>query len=77
VSDKSPTLAELLRLAREDNLVLRTEAGEEFILAELDDFDRELAATRQQQELGDFLDARSREKETLTPPEARRALGLS
>ena len=37
------TLPELLRLASEDNVVLRAADGKEFLVAEMDDFSQEVA----------------------------------
>lgn len=74
ISAHGPSFDELLRLAREDNLIIQTESGEEFILAELDDMDRELALIGEQETLMTFLQARSQEKETLTLREVRQQL---
>ena len=54
------TLAELLQLAREDNVVLRAADGKEFLLAEMDDFSQEVALVREQPELMAFLREPSR-----------------
>jgi hypothetical protein len=59
-----------------ENLVLRTEDGREFLLAELDHFDREVELTRQNEELMRLLDERGREKATLSSAEARAQLGI-
>lgn len=76
VSSAGPDVAELLRLAREENVILCTESGEEFILAELDDFDRELALVRQQPELMALLRARAQEPPAAGLRAVRGRLGL-
>ena len=76
LSQQSPSLADLLRLAREENLVILTEAGEEFILAEMDDLDQEVGLIRQQGELMALLRERSHGGETIPLREVRRNLGL-
>jgi hypothetical protein len=47
----APALAELLDLASEDTLILKTAEGREFVLAEVDDLDTEIAQIRQNEEL--------------------------
>jgi hypothetical protein len=71
-----PTLQEILDLAGEENLILRTPDGREFVLAEVDDFDKEVELVRQHRELMEFLDQRSRETKTITLSQVREKLGL-
>lgn len=77
VSPRSRVLHELLEQAEHENLILRTGDGREFVLAEVDGFDREIELTRQNEELMRFLDRRGREEATITLEEARRRLGIS
>ena len=42
LAGEAPNLQELLRLATEGNLILRTVDGKEFLLAEVDDFAHEV-----------------------------------
>ena len=72
-----PTLAELLDLAGEDTLILKTSEGREFVLAEVDDFDTEIALVRQNEELMALFAERSREKKTYTLQQMREQLGLA
>lgn len=58
------TLEEVLSLADQENVVLRTKEGREYIVAELDDFDRELELVRQNEELMEFLARRSKGEPT-------------
>src|SRR5215470_2224426 len=73
----APALAELLDLASEDTLILKTAAGREFVLAEVDDLDTEIAQVRQNEELMALLAERSREKKTYTLQQVREQLGLA
>ncbi len=77
VSPHARTLNALLKQALEENLVLRTGDGHEFVLAEIDDFDREIELTRQNRELMRLLDSRGREKATISLAQARSRLGVA
>ncbi|HEX7181011.1 MAG TPA: hypothetical protein VF756_04155 [Thermoanaerobaculia bacterium] len=69
-------LAELLDLAQEDTILLRTPEGREFILTEADDFEAEVESVRQNRELLDLLDERSRERKSYSLAEVKEKLGL-
>jgi len=75
VSSRSRVLNVLLRQAGQENLVLRAPDGREFVLAEIDDFSREIELTRENKKLMAFLDRRGREDATVPLAEARRRLG--
>ncbi|MEZ4834787.1 MAG: hypothetical protein R2873_22840 [Caldilineaceae bacterium] len=70
-----PSDAEILNTllveAVQENLILQTEDGREFLLAEIDDFEREIYLTRQNVDLMALLDERRREPATLSLAEAR------
>jgi hypothetical protein len=72
----SPSLPALLDMASEDNVILRTEDGREYVLAEIDDFEREVALVRRNQELMEFLDQRSELGQTYTIEQARKILEI-
>jgi len=72
----SPSLPELLRLASENNVILRAADGKEFLLAELDELALETLLIRQQPELMALLDQRSHGEQTRGVDEVRRSLGL-
>lgn len=72
-----PGLGELLELASNQNIILRTPDGRDFVLAEVDDFDRELELIRQNQELLRFLEDRSKTDRTYTLDEIRQQLQIS
>jgi hypothetical protein len=71
-----PSLQDLLRLASEDNLILRAGDGKEFLLAEVDEFEHEVALTRQNKELMALLEERSSAGQTFTLEQVRETLGL-
>ncbi len=73
----APYLAELLDLAGAENIILKTPEGREFVLAEVGDFDTEIALVRQNEELMALLEERSREKKTYTLQQVREQLGLA
>ena len=50
--------------------------GKEYVLAELDDFDREIALTRQNKEFMAFLDRRAQQTMTIPLEEVKRQLGI-
>jgi len=77
VSINVPSVKELLDLASDENIILTTSEGREFILAEIDDFDRELELIRENDELMEFLKLRSQEEKTFTLSEVREKLRLS
>lgn len=77
ISPRSRSIRELLARASQDNLILRAPDGREFILAEIDDFNREIELIRQNKALMKLLEARSKPKKRISLAEARRQLGLS
>lgn len=76
MSETSPGLRELLDLADEESLLLKTPDGREFILSEVDDLSHEIEQIRDNPELLAFLAERSREKETFSLEDVKRKLGL-
>jgi len=52
-------LEAVLKLARQEPVLLLTSDGKEFCLAEADDFEKEVAALRKSQAFQQFLDERS------------------
>jgi hypothetical protein len=76
VSKRSKGINALLKQARRQNLILRSSEGHEFILAELDDFDREIELTRQNKQLTEMLARRAKQTKTVSVKEAKARLGL-
>ena len=74
VNLRSHVLSALLRQASNENLVLQTPDGREFVLAEIDDFGREIALARENMELMKLLDECGRDEATWAGAEARRGL---
>ena len=76
VSKQSRTLIALLKSARRENVILRSPEGEEFILAEIDDFGREIELARENRQLMKLLESRAKQKVTVSMEETKRRLGL-
>ena len=74
VSRASPTLREVLRLAGEDNVLLRTSEGRQYVLAEIDDFAEEVARVRNNAPVMELLDTRSKEPAHLSLSQVREKL---
>jgi hypothetical protein len=76
VSSRARALNALLTQALQENLILRTADGHEFLLAEVAGFDREIELTRQSEDLMRLLDSRGQEKATISLEEARARSGV-
>ena len=74
LSTTSASLEDVLGLAAEENVVLKTAEGRRFVLAEIDDFGEEVAAASQNKDLMKLLDERSKEEKTFTLSEVRKQL---
>lgn len=72
----TPTLNDVLALAGEDEVIVRTTDGREFVVAEVDDFGREVEAVRNNPALMQLLAERRKEKGKYTLDEVRRQLEL-
>ncbi len=77
ISDTFLTVRELIEFLDKENIILRTPEGRMFVFAEIDDFDREIQLIRENKELMQFLDERSKETKTRTLASVRERLGLS
>jgi hypothetical protein len=76
VTESVTNLSEVLDLASEENVILETVDGREFIVAELDDFEGEIKLIRQNKELMKFLEERSKETKTFTLDQVKEQLNL-
>ena len=76
ISTKAKTINSLLKKAQKGALILGSPEGQEFILAEVDDFDREIELTRQNKALMKFLDSRGKQTATIKASEMKKQLGL-
>ena len=70
------TVTSLLKKAQRGGLILRSPEGQEFILAEIDDFNWEIELTRQNKALMKFLDARGKQTETLKASDVKKQLNF-
>jgi len=77
ISKRSRGINTLLKQARKENLIVRSADGCEFILAEIDDFSREIELTRQNRKLMKFLDLRAKQTKTIPLEEVKAQLGLN
>ncbi len=76
VSRRARTLKTLLQKARRENLILKAPEGDEFILAEIDDFGREIGLARQNKELMKLLETRAKRRKLISLEETKARLGL-
>ena len=74
VSKTSPTLREVLELAGEDNVLLQTSEGRQYVLAEIDDFAEEVAKVRNNKAIMRLLGKRSKEAARFTLSQVREEL---
>ncbi len=72
----SPEVASLLEQARDDDLILRLADGSEFLVVAIDDFDEEIARTRNNPRLMALLEARAKRTATIPLDEVKQRLGL-
>jgi len=76
VSKQAKTVNALLKKARQEGVILRAPDGNEFILAEIDDFNREIELTRENKRLMRLLDNRAKQRASVSLGEAKRRLGI-
>jgi hypothetical protein len=67
----------LLEQARQEDLMVRSADGTEFMVTAVDDFDLEIASTRRNAKLMALLDERAKQTKTVPLAEVKRQLGLS
>jgi hypothetical protein len=70
------TLSEVLDLAGQDNLILRTPDGREFVVAEVGEFENEVAFVRQNAALTEFLARRAEEPGKYSLADVKARLGI-
>jgi hypothetical protein len=76
IPTQAKTVTSLLKKAQKGGLILRSPNGQEFILAEIDDFNREIELTRHNKTLMKLLDARGKQTKTFKASEVKKQLGL-
>ena len=67
----------LLEQARQEDLLVRTADGTQFMVTAVDDFDEEIARTRRSAKLMALLDERAKQAKTIPLDDVKRQLGLS
>jgi hypothetical protein len=67
-------ITDLIILAQQEPILLLTANGQEFLLAEADDFEREVALLRASQAFQQFLDERSANKRRIPLEEIEREI---
>jgi hypothetical protein len=77
IPSDAETLNALLAQAVQENLILKTADGREFLLAEIDEFEQEVYLTQQNADLMALLGERSKESAELSITEVRARLKLS
>jgi hypothetical protein len=75
IPPQSTEINALLGQARQEDLLVRAADGTEFMLTTVEDFDQEIARTRQNAKLMALLDERARQTRTVPLDEVKRQLG--
>ena len=70
------SLADLLSLAKRESVLIHSPSGEDFLLEQADDFDREVAALGGSDKFMAFLNSRSQEKDDKNLDEIRKKRGI-
>ncbi|MBM4049238.1 MAG: hypothetical protein FJ279_29410 [Planctomycetes bacterium] len=76
VRPRARSVKALLKRAQRGGLILRSPEGREFILAEIDDLNREIELTRRNKRLIRLLDERAAQEKTVGLAEVKAQLGL-
>ncbi len=77
ISPQSAEVNALLAQARQEDVLVRTADGSQFMLTAIDDFDEEVARSRRNVQLMALLDERAMQAKTVPLDEVKRQLGLS
>jgi hypothetical protein len=67
----------LLEQARDEDVLVQTADGTEYVVTVVDEFDQEIARTRLNAKLMAMLDERAKQSQTIPLDEVKRQLGLS
>ncbi len=70
------SLNDVLTLAKSEAVLIRSASGEDFLLEQADELDREAAALGASEKFMSFLNERSKEEASLTLEEMRRRRGM-
>jgi PHD/YefM family antitoxin component YafN of YafNO toxin-antitoxin module len=74
LNSESPSLPDLLKIAHEEPVLIRTTSGEEFVLGAVDDFEREVELLHASPALRELLAERRKEQGATTLDELRASL---
>lgn len=76
ISGKSEELTALLEQAQQEDLIVRSADGNEYMLFAISDFDYEIALTRKNKKLMAFLDKRAKQAATIPLSDVKKQFGL-
>ena len=77
ISPQSAEVNALLAQARQEDVLVRTADGGQFMLTAIDDFDEEVARSRCNVQFMALLEERAKQAKTVPLDEVKRQLGLS
>ena len=77
VSPQAAEVNAILAQARQEDILVRTTDGAEYMLTAVDDFDEEIVRTRRSEKLMALLDQRAKQTKTMPLEDVKRQLGLS
>jgi len=77
IASDAVEIRSLLEQANDEDIILQLVDGRKFILSAVDDFDIEVAITRQNQKLMALLDERAKQTETISFVEVKQRLGIT
>ena len=75
LTERKPTLEELLAWARAEAVLIHAPDGHEFILEQADDFEREVATLSKSEKFMRFLQKRLQERDTIPIDDFEKTLG--
>jgi hypothetical protein len=70
------SLSEVLSLAKSESVLIHSASGEDFLLEQADEFDREVATLGASEKFMSFLEARAKETGDIPIEEVRRTRGI-
>ncbi|MEX2558752.1 MAG: hypothetical protein WD403_02505 [Pirellulales bacterium] len=76
ISPQATEVNSLLEQARNEDILVRAADGTEFVVSAVNEFEYEIARTRQNAKLMAILDERAKQEQTISLDEVKRRLGL-
>lgn len=76
LSKREHSLSELLALAKSDAVLIHSPSGDDFLLEQADELDREAATLGASEKFMSFLSDRSQEEDSLSLAEMRKKRGI-